>query len=158
MAAASDHAGAHHGGDADHNLAMLGYGLLFFAVFFAGAPALVAVAIAYARRMHGDPEVRSHFSFQIFVFWVGFVLTLIAALSGLGAIVILLGTVIRGAVSGQWDTLDTALFSQQHVGLMMLLAAIALLFVVLTGVWLLATSAYGFVRLATHHAMRQRPA
>jgi len=40
----------------------------------------------------------------------------------------------------------------------MMLAAIAVLFVVLTGVWLIATSAYGFIRLVTHHAMRQRPA
>lgn len=154
MAAASGAAGAHN--DADHNLALLAYGLFFFAVFFAGAPALIAVAIAYARLHHGDPEVRSHFAFQIFMFWVGFALAMVAMLTGLGALVILLGTVIRGAVSGRWDSLDTALFTQQHVGVMMLLAAISVLFVVLTGVWLIATSAYGFVRLATHHAMRQR--
>ncbi|HXQ09526.1 MAG TPA: hypothetical protein VN805_00855 [Caulobacteraceae bacterium] len=158
MSAASDFAGAHHSGDVDRNLALVAYGLLFFAVFFAGAPALVAVAIAYARRQHGDPAVRSHFSFQIFVFWVGVVLTTIAALCGLGAILILLGEVIRGAVEGRWDSLDTALFTQSHVGLMMLLAAAAALFAVLTGVWLIVTSAYGFVLLATRHAMRQTSA
>ena len=93
----------------DRNLALVAYGLLFFAVFFAGAPALVAVAIAYARRQHGDPAVRSHFRFQIFVFWVGFALTAIWRRSrAWRAILILLGEVIRGAVDGRWDSLDTA--------------------------------------------------
>ena len=36
--------------DLDRNLAFVAYGLLFFACFLAGAPALGAVAIAYARR------------------------------------------------------------------------------------------------------------
>ena len=156
MAAASGFADSHH--DTDRNLALLAYALLFFAVFFAGAPALVAVAIAYARLHHAEAEARSHFRFQIFVFWVGFALTLVTALSGLGALVMLLGSVIRSAVSGGWDSLDTALFSQRHVGVMMVLAANAVLFVVLTGIWLFATSAYGFIRRATHHAMRQRAA
>jgi uncharacterized membrane protein len=157
MSAASDLAGG-PSDDVDRNLALVAYGLLFFAIFFAGAPALVAVAIAYARRLHGDPAVRSHFSFQIFVFWVGFALTAVAALCGLGALLILVGTVIRSAVEGNWDSLDTALFSQSHVGVMMLLAAAAALMAVLTGVWLMATSAYGFILLATRHAIRQTTA
>jgi uncharacterized membrane protein len=157
MSAASDLAGG-HSGDVDRNLALVAYGLLFFAVFFAGAPALVAVAIAYARRLHGDPAIRSHFSFQIFVFWVGFAFTVVAALCGLGALLILVGTVIRTAVEGSWDSLDTALFSQAHVGMMMLLAVAAGLMAVLTGVWLMATSAYGFILLATRRAIRQTAA
>ena len=36
--------------EVDRNLAFVTYGLLFFSVFFAGVPALIAVAIAYARR------------------------------------------------------------------------------------------------------------
>jgi len=157
MGAASDLAGG-HSDDVDRNLALAAYALLFFAIFFAGAPALVAVAIAYARRLHGDPALRSHFSFQIFVFWVGFVLTSVAALCGLGALFILAGTLIRTAVEGNWDGLDTALFSQAHVGAMVLLAAAAALTVVLTGIWLMATSAYGFILLATRHAIRQTTA
>jgi uncharacterized membrane protein len=155
MSAASDLAGARQSEDFDRNLALVAYGLMFFAIFFAGAPALVAVAIAYARRHHADPAMRSHFRFQIFVFWVGFALTLIAALCGVGALLVLLGTVIRSAVEGRWDGLDTALFSQTHVGVMMLLAAGAGLFAILTGVWLIITSAYGFIRLASHRSISQ---
>ena len=158
MSAASDFAHAHHSEEVDRNLALVAYGLLFFAVFFAGAPALIAVAIAYARRHHSDPPMRSHFGFQIFVFWVGFALTVIAALCGLGAVLILLGEVIRSAVEGRWDSLDTALFSQSHVGVMMLLAAGAALFAVLAGTWLIATSAYGFILLVTRHSIRQTTA
>ena len=49
MATASDSLSAKREDEVDRNLALLDYGLLFFAIFFAGLPALVAVAIAYAR-------------------------------------------------------------------------------------------------------------
>lgn len=155
MSAASDLAGSRPSDDVDRNLALLAYGLLFFAIFFAGAPALVAVAIAYARRRNAEPPVRSHFRYQIFIFWVGFAFTLLAALSGLAALLILLGEVIRGAVEGRWDSLDTVLFSQVHIGVLMSCVAAAGLLAILAGVWLLITSAYGFILLASRQSIRQ---
>jgi uncharacterized membrane protein len=155
MSAASDLAGSSASDDVDRNLALLAYGLLFFAIFFAGAPALIAVAIAYARRRNSEPHVRSHFRYQIFIFWVGFALTLLAALSGLAALVVLLGEVIRGAVEGRWDSLDTVLFSQVHIGVLMAFVAAAGLLAIMTGVWLIATSAYGFILLASRQSIRQ---
>ena len=46
MTLASNYAAERNSADVDRNLALLGYGLLFFAIFFAGVPALIAVAIA----------------------------------------------------------------------------------------------------------------
>jgi len=156
MSAASDIAGAHADhDDVDRNLALLAYALLFFAVFFAGAPALVAAGIAYARRAHAEPPVRSHFRFQVFVFWVAFGLTLIAALCGLGALLVLLGQLLRGAVEGRWDSLDTVLFSQPHIGLLIVLVALSAFAALLATVWLVITSAYGFILLATRQSIRQ---
>ncbi len=156
MSAASDVAGSRTSPDeVDRNLALLAYGLLFFAIFFAGAPALIAVAIAYARRRGSVPPVRGHFRRQIFIFWVGFALTLLAALSGLAALLALLGEVIRGGVEGRWDSLDTVLFSQMHIGVVMAFAGTAFLLAVLTGIWLLTTSVYGFILLASRQSIRQ---
>jgi uncharacterized membrane protein len=155
MAAASDIAARPQAEDVDRNLALLAYALLFFAIFFAGVPALIAVAIAYARQRKTDCTVRSHFKFQVFIFWVGFALTLLAALSGLAALVTFVGELIRGAIDGRWDSWDTVAFSQVHVAVVMALGAAAGILVALTGVWLLVTSAYGFILLASRQSIGQ---
>jgi uncharacterized membrane protein len=154
MATASDTVTFRREDEVDRNLALLGYGLLFFAVFFAGVPALVAVAIAYARRRNTECAVKSHFRFQIFIFWVGFAMTLLAALSGLAALVVLAGEIIRGVIDGRWDSWDTIVFSQVHVAAVMALAGAAGVLAVLTGVWLMITSAYGFILLASRQSIR----
>src|ERR1700744_115268 len=104
MASASDTFSVPREDEVDRNLALLGYGLLFFAIFFAGVPALIAVAIAYARRRNADTALRRHLRFQTFIFWVGFPLPLLAALSGLAALLLLIGQVIPGPVDGKWDS------------------------------------------------------
>jgi uncharacterized membrane protein len=155
MSAASDLAGTRPPDDADRNLALLGYGLLFVAIFFAGLPALVAVAIAYSRRGTSAAPVRGHFRRQIFIFWVGFALTLLAALSGLAAVLVFLGEVFLGFVDGSWGGLNTGIFSHAHIGLMMTCVAAAGLLVILTCVWFMAASAYGFILLASRQSISQ---
>jgi uncharacterized membrane protein len=155
MATTSDSLSTKREDDVDRNLALLDYGLLFFAIFFAGLPALVAVAIAYARKRNTECAVKSHFSFQVFIFWVGFAMTLLAALAGLAALMILAGEIIHGVVDGRWDSLDTIVFSQVHVAAVMALFGVAGGLAVLTGVWLMVTSAYGFIRLASRQSIRQ---
>ena len=59
MSLASDVVRSPESQDVDRNLALLAYGLLFFAIFFAGVPALVAVAIAYSRRREAAPRRRT---------------------------------------------------------------------------------------------------
>jgi uncharacterized membrane protein len=155
MATASEIVTPRREDEVDRNLALLGYGLLFFAIFFAGVPALVAVAIAYARKRNPECAERSHFRFQVFIFWVGFALTLLAALSGLMALIILTGEIIHGVVDGQWDSWDTIVFSQVHVAAVVAVAGVAGTLAVLAGVWLMVTSAYGFILLASRQSIRQ---
>jgi uncharacterized membrane protein len=61
----------------DRNLALVNYGLLFASVFFAGVPALIAVVLAYTQRDQAANAIRSHYNFQIRIFWIAFALTLV---------------------------------------------------------------------------------
>jgi len=132
--------------DIDRNLALLAYAFLFFAVFFAGLPALVAVAIAYAKRRDVGPFIAGHFRFQIFIFWVGFAMTLLAALSAFAGTAWMMAQVVATAVHGGWSMRDAPT---------MTLFGAAGVLGVLTGLWLFVTSAYGFSRLASQRAIRQ---
>ena len=76
--------------DLDRNLGLLAYALLFFAIFLGGLPALIAVAIAYARRHSAPPWIASHHNFQIWVFWIGLGLGLLMAGSRSGVPPVLL--------------------------------------------------------------------
>ncbi len=154
MSAASDLAGSRPSDDADRNLALLAYGLLFVAIFFAGLPALIAVAIAYSKLGNTPPPVRGHFRRQIYIFWVGFALTLLAALSGLAAVVIFLGELFFGFVDGAGG-LSTGVFNHVHIGIMMTCVIAAGLLVVATGLWFMITSGYGFIRLASRQSISQ---
>jgi uncharacterized membrane protein len=156
MTTASEIRRASPSDDVDRNIALLAYGLLFFAIFFAGAPALIAVAIAYARRRDVDPFVASHHRFQIFIFWIGFALTLLAALSGLAALLSILGDLIHGVAQARWDGWDVIQTANLHVGkafFAFVTAAAGL--GLLTGLWLMVTSVYGFIRLASLRSIRQ---
>ena len=144
MTIASNYAAGRESADVDRNLGLLAYGLLFFAIFFAGVPALIAVAIAYSRNRDANCTVRSHHRFQIYIFWVGFALTALAALSGLAAILTILVKLVAGELGPITFTGAVAAFSVATVTLG-----------VLTGLWLLITSSYGFIQLATHRPIRQ---
>lgn len=141
--------------EVDRNLCFLTYGLLFFSVFFAGVPALIAVAIAYARRKQADCFVRGHHAFQIWIFWVGFVLALLAGAAGLTAVVMIFSKALRLSSGIGWHGWGSIQLSDvvgptalSFIGTFFLLGACAAL-------WLVATSVYGFVRLASHRPMRQ---
>ena len=156
MSVASDYVASRETQDVDRNLAMLAYGLLFFAIFFAGVPALIAVAIAYSRRKDVNCSVRSHHRFQIYIFWVGFALTGLAALSGLGAMFAILLQVISSAMHTSFNGQEVVSFQKvQFNGAVAAFSTAAVSLGVLTGLWLLATSSYGFIRLATNHSIRQ---
>lgn len=149
--------GRESGGDElDRNLAFLAYGLLFFAFFFAGAPALIAVAIAYSRRAMAEPLVQRHHAYQIWVFWVGFGLALLAAVAGLGAIVI----GFSDAFSVLTDANPGASFDEvyQRVGenrAIPILIVTAIVMLISTGLWIVGASAYGFFRLASNKPVGQ---
>ena len=155
MAAVTDVASSTPPDDVDRNLALLAYGLLFFAVFFAGLPALIAVAIAYAKRREVAPFIAGHHRFQIFIFWVGFALTLLAALSAFAGIAWMLAQVVA-AVHSRWNGWPSAALPPLRVdtATVTMFAAAGVLGV-MTGLWLFVTSAYGFSRLASQRSIRQ---
>jgi uncharacterized membrane protein len=142
------------------NLAMIAYGLLFASIFFAGAPALIAAVIAYSQRREAAPRVRSHFDFQIRIFWVAFVLTLAAASAGLAGVIGGLGEMIDVASITRIEHIESIRIDLSHITIDgrvvgLLLAAGVLGF--LSSVWLLGASAVGFIRLASERAMGDSP-
>lgn len=156
MAAVTDVARSAPADDVDRNLALLAYGLLFFAVFFAGLPALIAVAIAYAKRREVQPFIAGHHRFQIFIFWVGFALTLLAALSAFAGIAWMMGQVVVSAVHSRWNGWDSVVLPPIRVDAMtMAMFGAAGVLGIITGLWLFVTSAYGFSRLASQRSIRQ---
>lgn len=148
------------GDDLDRNLAFLVYGLLFFSFFFAGAPALIGVAIAYSRRNEAEPLVRRHHAYQIWVFWVGFGLGVISAVSGLGAIMIAFATAFSVLTNGDPSRTVESFFSDimaRGADSMMIpiLLVASLFFFIVTGLWLVGASGYGFFRLASNKPVGQ---
>lgn len=156
MTVASNFTAGRESADVDRNLALLAYGLLFFAIFFAGVPALIAVAIAYTRSKDVSCTVKSHHKFQIYIFWVGFALTCLAALSGLGAVTSIMIQLVTSAMHTQLNGLEVVSYRPiQWSGAVAAFSVATVSLGVMTALWLLITSSYGFIQLATHRPIRQ---
>ena len=142
----------------DRNLAYLTYGLLFFSIFFAGAPALVAVALAYSRRDEVSPLIRSHHRFQIFIFWVSFTLALIAGIFFLTTLLSAIASVLKAVDYQGWDQLDHFSLDFSKVSISPATISLGVTTVVmmsLTAIWLVGSSALGTLRLASGRPIRQ---
>jgi uncharacterized membrane protein len=136
--------------DTDRNLALVAYGLLAIAVFFAGLPALVAAMIAYSQRRDAPPAIASHYAFQIRIFWVAFAFSLVASTCGIAFLITGIGDLFTFLGSGGWDRLTAgrmtmAEFKVDALPLGLLAAALGLTAVV--GAWLIGCSIFGFLRL-----------
>ena len=146
--------------DSVRTLAAVNYLLLLAAVFLAGAPAVVAAAIAYSRRGETSRALASHLNYQIRVFWVAFALALAAGACFLAALLWLASGSYRtpgpgAGWPGGWPqariaavTLDAPLAA---------LLAGAALFSAIGGVWLLIAPAVGLIRLASGRGMGHSP-
>jgi uncharacterized membrane protein len=148
-------------GDIDSNLALLGYALLFFSIFFAGMPGLVAAVIAYAQRDATNPSIRSHYNFQIRIFWVAVVLSLIAAVTAVAAAAISVGHFVEMGVQGGWDAWDGISFSTSNIHIdpaVVVLLGITALTALAAALWLMLAPLVGFIRLATQRSMGDRAA
>jgi uncharacterized membrane protein len=151
----TDPALVRRGDDASANLALVNYGLLFASIFFAGVPALIAAIIAYSQRDEATVSVRSHFNFQIRIFWVAFGLSLAAGASALAAVVRAAGDLLAFGKAQGWSNFDMDLdMSRISIdgGVIALVVAFAL-FSVLAAAWLVAAPAIGFIRLASQRGM-----
>ncbi|MCE3288255.1 MAG: hypothetical protein K0R83_267 [Caulobacter sp.] len=131
--------------DTERVMGLINYGLLFSAIFFAGVPAIVAVILAYTQRSAAGSVMREHYRFQIQIFWIGFLLALIAGICGLWAIFDV-SSDLWGSADIHGDVQVTDLdWTGQVIGLF-IAAGVSL---ALMALWSLAAPAVGFIRLAT---------
>ncbi|MDB5429655.1 MAG: hypothetical protein JWP35_771 [Caulobacter sp.] len=147
--------------ETDRNLALVAYGLLGIAIFFAGLPALVAAVIAYSQRRAVHASIAQHHAFQIRIFWVAFIMSLIATLSLIGAAITGIGDLIAFLNEGGWDRMTggTVTMAQMRVDAVPLtLLGITTVLTVLAGIWLIAASAFGALRLVNQRAFVQAAA
>ena len=134
----------------DHVVALAGYVLLFLSVFMFGVPALATVALAYAHKNDSHLLVRSHYRFQLRVFWTAIlfgVLALGAAVTAGGLAVSKLVDFIHAHLPGVDAVMDRAnvgAWSGEIAGVL-LIAAVTL--ALLAVVWTLVASVFGFLRL-----------
>ena len=137
--------------DSERTLAMINYGLLFFSIFFAGVPAVIAVALAYSQKSRASPSVRAHYRFQIGLFWGGFFLALLAGLLGLSGVVLALGELLLAG--GESAGTGFRIWNLHIHGEDMILVVCGVLLTATDAVLLMACSAFGFVRLASNRAL-----
>ncbi|WP_369059530.1 hypothetical protein ABOZ73_18290 [Caulobacter sp. 73W] len=150
---------AAHASDVDRNLALVVYALLFSSIFFAGIPALIAVVIAYAQRDQATPQIVSHYNFQIRIFWIALILSVIAALCGTFGLIAGIGDIFQYAVRGDWSAWDVVEFEFNEIRFdpaMISLMIAAVVFTVIATIWLLCAPAFGFIRLLGQRAIGQR--
>jgi uncharacterized membrane protein len=147
--------------DTSRNLAMVSYGLLFAAIFFAGVPALIAAIIAYTQRDEATPEVRTHYDFQIRIFWIAFAMSIAAGACLLGAVVSGVADLVT------YHRLDSFLGEQDvHIdlsrisidGRIIVLTVTGIVLMFLTALWLVSAPAIGFIRLASSKMIGHSPA
>ena len=142
----------------DRLIALGGYLLLLAAPFTAGVTALVALALAYARRPLVERLSRSHYVFQIRTVWTSLFFMLLAAGAALFAAFVLFGDVMD-AIGHQHGFVDyfvasgSAAFKFHPVGVLSLLLAIVS-WLVGAG-WLAWWSVFGLLRLVSHQPPRR---
>jgi len=137
----------------DHVVALAGYVLLFISVFMFGVPALATMALAYAHKDDSHLLVRSHYRFQLRIFWTAVLFVLLAigsAVTAGGLAVTKLIEFARANLPGVGAAMDQAhvgSWSGQIAGLL-LIAAVTL--GVLALLWTLIASLFGFLRLVSN--------
>lgn len=137
--------------DPDKMLGLINYGLLFSSIFFVGVPGIVAVIIAYVQKGSASPRMREHYRFQIQIFWVAFLLGLIAGICGLWAVIDVAGQIWGNGhvavddASGVDIDLANLDMNGQTIGLM-IASGVSL---GLMALWALIAPAAGFIRLIT---------
>jgi uncharacterized membrane protein len=140
----------------DHLVALACYGLMFVSVFL-GLPALVAVIVAYFHRKDTHLLVRTHYRFQIRIFWTAALLLSVAIGAGIAG-----GTALFGGlfefVQTQFTGLSAADGRRLHGWTVAALIAAAMVFWVLAALWTMGASVVGFVRLMANRPIGHLPA
>lgn len=137
----------------DRSLVYVGYAMLFVSPFVAGLPALVSVVLAYVRRSAAAPLERTHYGFQIKVFWVTIVLIALGVVAFASGVGIVLYDVFQSATNqGQgWDAWQVASIDETDMHfhpISVVLVVIGVLIWMAAGLWTLIASIVGMARLA----------
>lgn len=145
----------------DRGVALTAYGLLFVAPFTLGSTALAGFGMAFAHRDDAHSLVRSHYRFQMRIFWTAVVCLVIGVALALGAGGMALGGVYHflrlqvpalGLPEGGFRLIGNP---QEEEG-WLLVGGIAFL---VGGVgYILLSSAYGFIKLLAGRPIRHRNA
>lgn len=144
----------------DRILTVLVYVLLFVTPFFAGVTALIGVVLAYVRRPAAEALCRSHYAFQIRVFWIVFAVLAAAAIAAFTGAGVLIShffdvTVRSGAGLDGWDVSfgDGGPSHLNVAGLVMLILS----FVLGTAglLWTMLASVFGLARLLSGEPIRR---
>lgn len=145
----------------DYVVAMAGYVLLFVSVFMAGVPALATFALAYAHRRDSHLLVRTHFQFQLRIFLTALLFVGLGAGSLVAAGGLALSRVIRFAhdhLPGLAGAMTQVHVDAWSTTIAAALLAASIVFFVLTVIWLLGASLFGFLRLVAGRPIGHRPA
>ena len=146
--------------DSARNLAYINYALLFASIFFAGVPALIAAIIAYSQKEEAPAPIGSHYAFQIRIFWVAFVIAMLAGVCFLCVVIGIAGELFQVTRIEGWNTPDQVRVDLSQVVVsrpMIALIAATALFSAIGGLWLIFAPALGFIRLASERGMGQSP-
>ena len=137
----------------DHIVALAGYVLLFISVFMFGVPALATMALAYAHKNDSHLLVRSHYRFQLRIFWTAVLFALLAigsAVTAGGLAVTKLIQFIRDQLPGVGAAMDQAHVSSWSGQIAGILVIAAVTLGLLAVVWTLIASVFGFLRLISN--------
>jgi uncharacterized membrane protein len=145
----------------DRGVALTAYGLLFISPFLLGSSALAALGMAFAHRDDAHSLMRSHYRFQIRIFWTAVVCLVIGAALAIGAGGMALGGLYHflrlqfpamGLPEGGWRLIG----NPQEEESWLLIGGIAFL---VGGVgYVILSSAYGFIKLLVGRPIRHRNA
>lgn len=145
----------------DRGVALTAYGLLFISPFMFGAPALAGMGMAFAHRDDPHSITRSHYRFQLRIFWTTVVCMVLGAALAIGGGGIAVGSAYHWL--GQTfpnlglpqSTLHLIGNPQEEAG-WLFWGGIAFL---VGGVgYILIASLYGFVKLLANRPIRHRNA
>ena len=145
----------------DRGVALTAYGLLFVSPFLLGSTALGALGMAFAHRNDEHSLMRSHYRFQMRLFWTTVAALVIAALLAFGAGGLAFGGLYALARDNfpnlplpAMDMLDQQNAASEETWLMV--AAIVFFFGGL--LYLFLNCAYGFIKLLAGRPIRHRTA
>ena len=143
----------------DRGVALTAYGLLFISPFMLGAPALAAFGMAFAHRDEAHSTIRSHYRFQMRIFWTTVICMVLGIALAVGAGGLAIGAGYHWARSTFPDLglpVGGVTFggNVQEEENWLLLTGVA--FLIGGFFYVLGASAYGFIKLLAGRPIRHR--